>query len=99
MSSSTQLRKHSEEFKQEAVRLAQESGQPKAAIARDLNISISLLYSWISKYDEAKSKGLTPAEHQAEKEELRKLKAEVKQLKLENDILKKAAGYFARNQQ
>jgi transposase len=52
----------------------------------------------MTKYDEAKSKGLTPAEHQAEKDELRKLKAEVKQLKLENDILKKAAGYFARNQ-
>lgn len=43
MSNARQLRKHSEEFKQEAVRLAQESGQTKAAIARDLNISISLL--------------------------------------------------------
>ncbi|NBX74950.1 MAG: transposase [Proteobacteria bacterium] len=98
MSSLRQIRKHSEEFKQEAVRLALESGQPKSHIARDLNISDGLLYAWISKYDEAKSKGLTPAEHQAEKDELRKLKAELKQLKLENDILKKAAGYFARNQ-
>lgn len=92
-------RQHSEEFKQEAVRLAKESGQPKSHIARQLKISLSLLYAWIDKYDEAKSKGLTPAEQQAEKEELRKLKAEVKQLRLENDILKKAAGYFARNQQ
>jgi len=92
-------RQHTEEFKQEAVRLAKESGQPKAHIARQLKISTSLLYLWIDKYDEAKAKGLTPAQHHAEKEELRKLKAEVKQLKLENDILKKAAGYFARNQQ
>lgn len=92
-------RQHSEEFKQEAVRLALESGQSKTHIARQLKISTSLLYSWINKYDETKAKGLTPAEHHAEKEELRKLKAEVKQLKLENDILKKAAGYFARNQQ
>lgn len=98
MNNSKQIRKHSEEFKQEAVRLALESGQPKTHIARELKISDGLLYSWITKYDEAKCKGLTPAEHQAEKDELRKLKAEVKQLKLENDILKKAAGYFARNQ-
>ena len=83
-------RKHSEEFKKEAVRLARESGKPKAAIARELGISVSLLYSWIKKYDEATSRGLTVEQHKAEQEEIRRLKAENKKLQQENAILKKA---------
>ena len=92
------FKSYSEEFKQEAVRLALESGKPKSAIAKDLDISASLLYDWIKKYDEANAKGLTPAQLKDEKEELRCLKAELKDLKTENAILKKAAAYFARDQ-
>ncbi|HCV04054.1 MAG: transposase [Pseudomonadota bacterium] len=92
------FKSYSEEFKQEAVRLALESGKPKSAIAKDLDISPSLLYDWIKKYDEANAKGLTPAQLKDEKEELRRLKAELKDLKTENAILKKAAAYFARDQ-
>jgi len=89
-------RNHTEEFKQEAVRLAMESGKPKAQIARELDISDGLLYTWISKYDEAKSRGLTPEEYEQEKSEMRRIKAENKRLKEENDILKKASAYFAK---
>jgi len=89
-------RNHTEEFKQEAVRLALESGKPKAQIARELDISGSLLYNWIAKYDEAKSRGLTTEEYDQEKSEMRRLKAEVKRLLEENDILKKASAYFAK---
>lgn len=92
------VRKHSEEFKQEAVRLALESGKSKSAIARDLNISDGLLYDWIKKYDEANAKGFTPEQLKAEKDELRRLKAEIKELRTENAILKKAAAYFAKEQ-
>ena len=91
-------KQYSEEFKQEAVRLALESGNTKAAIARDLNICVSLLYTWIKKYDEAKVKGLTPAELDSEKKQMRQLQAEIKALKTENAILKKAAAYFAKEQ-
>ena len=94
----TENRKHSEEFKKEAVRLALESGKPKAAVARELGITASLLYTWIKKYDEATSRGLTVEEHKAEQEEMRKLKAQVKKLQQENAILKKAAAYFAKDQ-
>ena len=92
------VKSYSEEFKQEAVRLALESGKPKSSIARDLDISPSLLYYWIKKYDEANVKGLTPAQLKDEKEELRRLKAELKDLKTENAILKMATAYFARDQ-
>ena len=89
-------RTHSEEFKQEAVRLALESGKPKAQVARELDISDGLLYNWIAKYDEAKSRGLTPEEYNQEKAEMRRLKAENRRLQEENDLLKKASAYFAK---
>lgn len=92
-------RKHTEEFKQEAVRLALESGRPKTQIARELNISEGLLYTWISKYDEAKSRGLIIEEYNQEKTELRRLKAENKRLKEEVELLKKASLYFAKHLQ
>ena len=88
-------KRYTEEFKLEAVRLCQESGKPKTQIAKDLGIYVSMLYSWINRYDEAKSLGLTPAERVAEKEELAQLKRENKRLKQENDILKKASAYLA----
>ena len=89
---------YSEEFKQEAVRLALESGKPKSQVARELGIATSILYSWINRYDEAKSQGLSPKELTDKQAELRRLHAENKRLKEENDILKKAAAYFAKNQ-
>lgn len=89
---------YSDEFKKEAVRQALESGKPKSQVARDLGISDSLLYGWINKFDEAKSKGVTPKEFDDEKAELRRLKAENKRLQEEVDILKKASAYFAKNQ-
>ena len=88
---------YSDEFKQEAVRQALESGKPKSRIAKELGISDSLLYGWINKFDAAKSKGLTPKEHDDEKAEYRRLQAENKRLKEENEILKKASAYFAKN--
>jgi len=89
---------YSDEFKKEAVRQTFESGKSKSQIARDLGISDSLLYGWINKFDEAKSKGITPKELDDEKAEIRQLKAENKQLQEEIELLKKASAYFAKNQ-
>ena len=90
-------RKHSEEFKQEAVRLALESGKPKTQIARELDISEGLLYTWITKYDETKSRGLTVEDYQQEKAKMRRLKTENKRLQEEVELLKKASQYFAKH--
>lgn len=90
-------RRHTDEFKREAVRLANESGKPKSAIARELDISVSLLYGWIEKSASSKNK-LGSAIAPQNEDELKKLKAELKQVKIENEILKKATAYFARDQ-
>jgi transposase len=89
-------RKHSNEFKMEAVKLAQRGDVPVVQVARDLGIGESLLHRWISQFG-ARSNGspITPDEH----EELIRLRRENRVLKEERDILKKATAFFARQSQ
>jgi transposase len=89
---------YTEEFKQQAVNLALESGKPKAQIARDLGISDSMLYGWIDLYQKANGSGKTVLELAEENKEIKRLKSELRQVQMENDLLKKAAEYFAKNQ-
>ena len=86
------------EFKKEAVRMALESGKTKSSIAKDLGISVSLLYSWINQHNQADAKGKSVEEGKAEQAEIKALKAKVKQLETECAILKKATAYFAKDQ-
>ena len=88
--------KHTKEFKIEAVRLAQELGNVAEA-ARKLGISDKNIYTWkklFAKDGENAFPGkgrLTPDD-----ERLRKLERENRELKMENEILKKASTYFAK---
>ena len=90
-------KKYTPEFKTDAVKLITEQGYKTAEAARNLGIHTSLLNRWKSQLAfEGKSafpgKGrLTP-----EKEELQKLRKENQRLKMERDILKKAAAFFAK---
>ena len=86
------------EFKQEAVRMMEESGRQPSEIAMELGIRRNQLYKWkeqlSEKGDEAfQGKGRPKKENQAE---LTTLKQENEKLKEEIEILKKAAAYFAR---
>ncbi|MBL4763213.1 MAG: transposase [Gammaproteobacteria bacterium] len=85
-------------FKLEALRLMDESQRPASEIARELGIRRNQLYKWkeqlMTTGDVATPKKGRPKK--AEQSELSLLKQELKRLKEENDILKKAAAYFAR---
>jgi transposase len=92
-----QRRSFSEEFKEQAVRLVLEEGKPVARVARELDLTESSLSVWVKQARADRSKGKTGLTT-AEREELAKLKKEVRELKLERDILKKAAAFFAKHQ-
>lgn len=85
---------HPPEFRRRAVELARAGDKPVTALAKSLGISQSCLSNWIrqAEADEGRTDGLTSAE----KKELVELRRKVKQLELENEILKRAAAYFAR---
>jgi transposase-like protein len=87
-------RPHPPEFRQRAVELARLREKPVAQIATDLGISDSCLRNWMAQadIDEGRREGLLSRE----REELVELRRETRTLKLENEILKRAAAYFAR---
>jgi transposase len=83
------------EFKLEAVRLVK-TGQSMAAVATTLGIVEQTLYNWVKADREGKLKGAGTKPVSPEQMELARLRAEVARLKMERDILKKAAAYFAK---
>ena len=88
-------RKHSREFKREAVRLVRERGVTVAQAGRDLDVSVTLLRRWVRELV-ADPKDAFPGQGQQKPEdaELTRLRREVARLKMERDILKKAAVYL-----
>ena len=86
-------KRYSAEFKTQAVGLVS-LGSPVPKVAEDLGVGRSLLYGWVQKHTQAAdlgSGGLRAAGEEAAADEVRRLRAENAHLKLENDILKKAA--------
>ncbi len=96
-----QRRQYTPEFKQEAVRLITEGGVSMARAARDLGISRSLLGKWKRQIEDAKETGhrVFPGHGNPLDEELVRLRREVKILRQERDILKKAALIFGQGPQ
>lgn len=80
------------EFKQEAVRLMQERAKGVAQIAKDLGVSESALRRWEQEMGGDSPKNTRDSEHQ----EVLRLRQENRILKMERDILKKAAAFFAK---
>ena len=78
----TQCNNYTDAFRQEAVRLLRESGKSARQLGRELGVSQSVLSRWKRQADEA--------------EEVRRLRREVAQLRMDRDILKKATAFFAK---
>jgi transposase len=86
---------HPPEFRQRAVELARQGGQPVAAVAKQLSISESCLRNWMAQAD-ADDGASDSRLSSADKRELVELRKEKRRLEVENEILKRAAAYFAR---
>lgn len=86
---------HPPEFRRRAVESARAGKTPIGQLAKDLGISYSCLRHWVdqAEADDGTKQGLSTAE----KEELAALRRRTRQLELENEILRKAAAYFARD--
>lgn len=84
---------YDEEFKKNTVKLSYATPKTIRAFAADLGIHVSLIYNWRKIYTEEGDKTKV-AEQQ---ESLRKLQLENAELKMENEMLKKAAAYFAKH--
>jgi transposase len=82
-----------EQFRRQAVELVKRSGQPVREIAKDLGVTEQSLRTWVKQadVDAGRAHGLSSEE----KEELRRLRREVRVLREEREILRKAAAFFA----
>ena len=93
MSTVIRRRRYTKDFKLQAVGLVN-LGKPVPEVAQELGLSDGVLYDWVRKLGPASAgESMVKAGGSAESaaEELRRLRREVANLKLENDILKKAA--------
>jgi len=86
-------RKYTEDFKREAVALVTEQGYSIAEAARSLDVGANMLGRWKREFEaQASGEGLT----QDEREELKRLRRENRELRMEKEILKKASAYLAK---
>jgi len=85
------------EFGREAVELVLTSGRPRVEIARSLGVADSTLGSWVRAEREARARAGDPeALSESERVELKRLRKENVQQRIDMEILCKAAAYFAR---
>ncbi len=93
----TTRKKYPKEFKLDAISLVLDQGYSRSEAARSLDINANMLCRWIKEHQSVDGQAfrgngtLTP-----DQAEIRRLKEENRQLKMEKDILKKATVFFAR---
>jgi len=86
-------KRYTEEFKVEAVKQVTDRGYSVADVAERLGVTAKSLYDWIKRYGD-NAEQYQAARHQ--EDEIRRLKADLRRVTEERDILKKAAKYFAK---
>ena len=89
--------KYPAEFRREAIELVRSSGRSRAEVARSLGVSDNTLANWMNADRKARERDADPeALSESERAELRRLRKEAAQLRMDMEILRKAAAYFAR---
>ena len=88
---------YSKEFKVEAVRLVRERGVSIVQAANDLDVHENVLRKWVRAVEQDAQQAFPGhGQQKAEQAEIARLRKEVAKLKMERDILKKAAAWFAK---
>jgi transposase-like protein len=86
-------RKFTDEFKAETVKLIRESGRSVGSVAKELDLTETAVRDWVKK---AESSGSADALSPDERAELRRLRKEIQELRMEKEILRKATVFFAK---
>jgi transposase len=89
-------RSFSDEFKAGAVRLVIDEGKTVPQVARDLDLTTSSVRNWVEQARADRGNGKPGALTSEERAELSRLRKDVRELRMERDILKKAAAFFAK---
>jgi transposase len=84
------------EYKAEVVALVENGGKTAGQVARDLELTETSVRAWVRQAEVDAGKGGSGALTTAEREEFAALKREVKTLRMEREVLKKAAAFFAK---
>jgi transposase len=85
-----------ESFKIETVKYIRENNKPVAQVAREVGVNENTLHGWLKKYGQQPEIKAVQS-FSSEADELRALQKEIRDLKEENEILKKAMHYFAKS--
>ena len=94
--SRSKYQKFTREFRDEAVRFVIESSRPIAQVARELGINEGTLGNWVNRYRQDHADEEAPLTV-SERARLQAAERELREVRMENEFLKKAAAYFARD--
>jgi transposase len=86
--------KYTEEFRESAVAMVRETGKAIAEVARDLGINEGTLGNWVNADRRRRGEQRPEQLNETERQELHRLRRDVAQLRMEKEILKKAAAFF-----
>jgi len=89
-------RTFSPEFREDAVKLVIDSSRPTAQVARELGIGEATLGNWVAKYRRDHA-GDDPPLDVTDRARLREVERQLREARMENEFLKKAASYFAQD--
>jgi transposase-like protein len=92
-------RKFTAEYKAEVVRLVRSGGKTIGQVSKDLGLTESAVRNWVTQAAIDRGDGPKGALTTEERQELAQLRREVRQLRMDREILKKAAAFFAKENQ